>query len=816
MIRANSITIQEFRGIRKLTLDFKGESFAVCGRNGTGKSGVIDALEFALTGDVSRLSGRGTGEFSLKDHGPHVNSRSTPDKACVSMNITIPSLDKTVTIERSVKSPSTLKVIPDDPEVREVLNRLEEHPEFVLARRELIRYIIATPADRAGQVQALLKLERVEKVRKSLQKIANASEDELSPTKAATATARDQLCLALGIAELLPAELIKAVNIQRSIMGLPLLEELTPTTSLKDGMSTANAAQIGRTPRAVGLADIRATRDAIFELSKISVTPLIERVKTELSLLASDPFFSSGVKMEDFYRSGVDLIVGGACPFCDQQWDAEGLKKHVEEKRAHLSEVLKKRKQLEESLSPISQLLTNAQGMVELISRHGAGMIPAIPMTCLGAYSQSLVKRRNALNAFLPLQDTMNALSEIGSIQEGIAEELNSLDRAFLALPEATKQDGARDWLTISQERLSVYRDARRKQQVAESRATQARKASDVYVRVSDEMLQGIYKEVENDFANLYRQVNNDDESGFTAKLIPSMGKLGFDVDFHGKGAFPPGAYHSEGHQDGMGLCLYLALMRYMQGDQFTFAALDDVLMSVDAGHRREVCKMLKKEFPQTQFILTTHDATWLRHMKTEALITNRASTQFKTWDVEYGPAQLDSRDIWTEIDEYQKTGDIRNAAGALRHYLEYESRELCDRLRASVAFREDSQYELGDLLPRAISRMKKLYREAKDAANSWNQAGALQLITDRESGFATTVAASQVEQWQVNVAIHFNGWDNLVSEDFAPVAKAFRELVEGFRCPDCKEFLYVSPVREEADMLRCDCGKTNFNLKKK
>jgi DNA repair exonuclease SbcCD ATPase subunit len=62
VIRLESITIKEFRGIRDMTLDFKGKNFAICGPNGTGKSGIVDALEFALTGTVSRLSGEGSGE----------------------------------------------------------------------------------------------------------------------------------------------------------------------------------------------------------------------------------------------------------------------------------------------------------------------------------------------------------------------------------------------------------------------------------------------------------------------------------------------------------------------------------------------------------------------------------------------------------------------------------------------------------------------------------------------------------------------------------------------------------------------------------
>lgn len=66
MIRIQKIHIHEFRGIRDLTLDLGGENFAVCGPNGTGKSGVVDAIEFALTGSISRLSGRGTGELPLE------------------------------------------------------------------------------------------------------------------------------------------------------------------------------------------------------------------------------------------------------------------------------------------------------------------------------------------------------------------------------------------------------------------------------------------------------------------------------------------------------------------------------------------------------------------------------------------------------------------------------------------------------------------------------------------------------------------------------------------------------------------------------
>lgn len=195
-----------------------------------------------------------------------------------------------------------------------------------------------------------------------------------------------------------------------------------------------------------------------------------------------------------------------------------------------------------------------------------------------------------------------------------------------------------------------------------------ARKVSNIYATTNDEVFAGIYADVEKYFAALYRFVNRDDEVKFNAKLVPSMGKLGFDVDLYVRGFFPPGAYRSEGHQDCMALCLYLALMRHLQGARFTFAVLDDVLMSVDAGHRRQVCALLKTEFPNAQLIMTTHDPIWLHHMRIEGLIGGRSAVQFRIWSVDLGPIRWDEREVWTEVDDYLNGNDVRAATALLRH----------------------------------------------------------------------------------------------------------------------------------------------------
>ena len=114
-----------------------------------------------------------------------------------------------------------------------------------------------------------------------------------------------------------------------------------------------------------------------------------------------------------------------------------------------------------------------------------------------------------------------------------------------------------------------------RNRKAAEIACASARAAYEAYCSVMEDELDTLYEDVQADFSTFYRAINGDDEAKFTAKLTPSVGKLDLDVYFYERGLFPPGAYHSEGHQDGMGVCLYLALMKRLFGDRFTVALLE-------------------------------------------------------------------------------------------------------------------------------------------------------------------------------------------------------------------------------------------------
>ena len=57
MIQIESVAIRELRGIRKLEVEPHRKNFVVSGPNGSWKSGVVDAVQFALTGEISQVLG---------------------------------------------------------------------------------------------------------------------------------------------------------------------------------------------------------------------------------------------------------------------------------------------------------------------------------------------------------------------------------------------------------------------------------------------------------------------------------------------------------------------------------------------------------------------------------------------------------------------------------------------------------------------------------------------------------------------------------------------------------------------------------------
>lgn len=812
MIKLETAHIEEVRGIRKLDIDFRKGTFAISGPNGSGKSGVIDAIEFGLTGQIGRLTGRGTKGLSVSEHGPHVDKTKLPDAAFVELKVFLPALNKSATITRKVSTPKKPKIFPADDDVKAALAEVADHPEVTLSRREILRFILVEPTKRSEEIQTLLKLDEIGHTRAALNTAQNKLQAAHAIASAQAKASRDALQLHLQIATLLAADILESVNKRRKVLGLDEIDQLTADTKLDAGLSSADKTSDFNKKSALG--DLKALADAAVGCSDLAKNEAAA-VVADLAKLENDPALLAALQRRSFIEKGLELVDGLECPLCDTPWEDEHrLREHLKAKLAKSEEARK----LQETL------LKNGATISKEAIRLGALLAPVqkvAEMQGENAFSQILVAWKANLDA---LKTSLASVDGITGLKDRLAagwvETPASFPKTFKALtdkveakPDQTATIDAQTFLTTAQLRLSDYREAMRKNKSAEIAGNSIKAAYAAYCSVLEEELNALYEEVQEDFSTFYRAINGDDESKFTARLTPSEGKLDFDVNFYERGLFPPGAYHSEGHQDGMGVCLYLALMKRLFGNQFTFALLDDVVMSVDMGHRYEFCKLLKTCFPDTQFIITTHDRLWAEQMRSAGLVTAKTSLAFHSWTIDTGPLVESSKEIWDEIDAALGKGKVEIAAAALRHHLEYVSRLLADQISATPPFRADGNYELGELLPPVLSRMKELLGKAAAAAQSWGNDVEKQAAVKRKEALSAAAAASNVEQWAVNKAVHYNEWANFGKKDFQPVVSAFKALLACFRCDTCESWVHVTP-RGIPESLRCGCNAINLNLK--
>ena len=265
-----------------------------------------------------------------------------------------------------------------------------------------------------------------------------------------------------------------------------------------------------------------------------------------------------------------------------------------------------------------------------------------------------------------------------------------------------------------------------------------------------------------------------------------------------------------------MGICLYLALAERLIQGFIDLIILDDVMMSVDAPHRREICNLLANFFKGRQFFITTHDQTWARQLQSEGVIQSRNRIEFSNWTIEDGPSLNILGDIWDIIEEDLTRNDIPAAAAKLRRGSEEYFSQVCASLHAPVRFKFNGQYELGDLLNGAMSEYRSQLKHAKSAARSWENFEELERLKKIEDHSKGVFERINLERWAVNPAVHFNQDNDFTLQDFKPVVDTFRELFSIFQCNKCGTFLHLVINGPKVEAVKCDCGNVTWNLKDK
>ncbi len=816
-MRIHNLEISNIRGIPYFDHEFRGQNAIILGANGTGKSSILDTIDFLLTGNMSRLQGHGTGGVSLPKHGIHVDMSTQPEKGYVKAFVHLPRHGQPVWIERYMCNPETLECPSGTPTGLDDTVRLARQGQHMLTRRQMLNFITVSPANRAKQIEALLNLELVGDVRKSLvsangrlKKSRDAANDKLEASQSSVAAI-------FGLDRYDSTEILRAINDCRHTLGARTLESFSAETVKCDIDLPSSGEKLS-----VSTTLLTEHASKILQLTsepQFGIVVKLERdLRKKLSELRRDPMLLRSLSQQQLLELGIDLIDDNSCPLCDRRWNNVDLKAHLEQKIAQASAAgrfLEELQTLERNLRAcVYDILSNVEHIIsapdyvsqvlQIEFRHWKGQLES-----LGTALQDSLKSY-PLND-LPTDQVIELLAaeSVRAKLERLLRELNELAERDTSVdsPEA-----------VAYTRLAQAESALGQLKRYESSYKLSMRAFNKIVSLNkyftdsrDHVLNKEYENISDEFVRLYRRLHADEDS-FDASLWPKEAALNLDVEFYDGRMYPPNAVHSEGHQDSMGLCLFLVLSRRLSGADLEIMLLDDVVMSVDAGHRKALAQLLKEEFSDRQSIVTTHDRTWTEQLQKAMFVSKASETlEILSWNIQSGIVTREYAGVWTKIATDLATNDVNAAAGKLRWWAESFFRHVCDSLEAPVRFRFDGQLPLSDFYDPARGKFRNLLKKAKNVAQKAKDISSFERIQALDGRRREINATIDSEKWMINIAVHYNSWENLTVEEFNDVVRALRELSDIFHCANCSCLLRVTKAE---DYITCGCSETHWPLK--
>ena len=490
------------RGIRELDVDLERKNFVISGPNGSGKSGVVDGIQFALTGEISRLAGKGTVGLTVQRHGPHVDRRDDPEVATVSLKFFMPETGRTAVLTRNMKKPKSFSLVPDDADVRALLKEVAEHPELTLSRREIIKYILVEAGERSKEIQALLKLDEIGKLRSTLNAAKNRLANAEMTANKAVSNANDALRRHLDAESLSKEEVLASVNKHRKVLDLPVIGELTTDTSLNSGVSEGVSQKAFNKESA--LRDLRALQEAYGTFGRLCKEETAAIV-VDLQEIQNDPALLEIIQRHSFVEQGLAFVEGANCPLCDWEWEnEEHLMEHLKTKLAKSEEVERVKKRLLDNARVIANEARRIVGLVRATQSISKVDGPDGFPTELESWSEHLTNLADALGT------VEGALGQKACLEEGwvaapdaLTDNLDAVIGAVKAKPDQTASVSAQTFLTLAQDRLAARRRAQRVEKAAAAAATASATAYRTYCDVADEQLRLLYEEVEGRFQHV-------------------------------------------------------------------------------------------------------------------------------------------------------------------------------------------------------------------------------------------------------------------------------------------------------------------------
>lgn len=771
-IKVTQITANNIRGIRELQLPLD-TNILVLGENGCGKSSIVDAIEYYFTGRVEKLTGRQdvreSESLQFVGGGPlSVAFRFSEDAN-----------------DYFVSFPHSLPQIPDR---LETFFKFASERPFILRRSQLLQFIDARPSKRYDLVSKLIGLG-------DLDDIEDAWRSEVTELENVLQAVQDELSgIVETLVKLLNVDIISEQQIIHGINQKLAEHEIEPISQYPD-MENRKAIALNKSanPENIRKAEqIRQLKRKVDNLlNKLDEIPTAyDQLFNAWQSFLSNAETADEAIFEKLLIEALRIVSTNAleiCPLCEEPiTNQQNLRCRLEERTNALQAFTKSRKEKEEQYSIFSQAVSEfSRLLTELVAElseqefeEQASSLEKSIVLQFSPWRERLVKRPLTLNRPEEFR-TEHFLLEAKSILEKTLIVTQEQIDALTPSDEESHILKLVDLLSQVDTYRQLWVRASNQNEIAEKKHLQIKMVYDELVVAKKRGLDQILAQLEENFVDLYEYLHPaEGYEKISLALPPSRGKsIGLEANKEGNEAMHPLGIFSEGHLDSLGLCIFLAFIKRFNED-FKLIVLDDILTSIDAGHRMRVAQLLAREFSDYQIILTTHDEMWANEIL--GIFRNKGislkNIYLNPWDQETG-ATYDEY-IATDWDYYleqARRGHKQDAIAGIGRTLEKFLLTMRRQLHLAVPATIDDRYTLGDLSPVFFRWVEGHKFVRPDIPDLWQRYEVLKEEFD---------AYWRLRNWS---GAHYNDWGATVS---IPEAVQFIQIVEDivqiFICPAC------------------------------
>ena len=758
--KIRSISLNKFRGATKpleIHFDPKKSMIMIFGENGTGKSTLVDAMDFIFNKECGSLKEKSS--TNIKSHLPSLGSTSQDIKISIS----------------SQTHKWAGKLNGSHPKIKGDENYFSVG---ILRRDKILKLVNAEPSQRYEALKNFIELFNIRSSESSLRKCINSIGTDLNGEVSGEAS-QNKTLKQYWEKEGRPEDSYLKWAEKESKKEAPELRGKISQYDqcvkiIKKYLESRNQFEESKTKMSEKEKQYSEAHEELKEIEK----KVQGQSKETIGILKETLSF---LKKKD----------SNECPVCEQPIDPKNLKERISIR-----------------LKEMRELAVSTENWTKIKKEYDS---------LQADLSQNKQKFTTSIKSVIKFWEDENTIAEIKKIKKDFIEDQFLLedqmdlekekfffDRASLALKDSENTLG-KDTKSLNQLNLiktswKNLKETQKKIQKLDSKKAFLNKVLETVETERKTYTENILKAISQDVETLYSKLHPEEGlSNIKIYLNPRhQGSLEIKSNFQNKTEVPPQAYFSDSHLDTLGICVFIAMAKYFKND---IIVLDDVLTSVDQPHIERFIQILHGESKHfNQIILTTHYRPWREKYKfSRQPSSNVQLIELSSfWSIEQGIKSNETKLSIEELEilKEQIPFDRQTAGSKAGVFLE----SLLDHITLLYALpaprKPESVYTLGELITcfskKFINNMEIQY----DAGNK------IPLLNIMNGLFQITEPIrNKVGCHWNDIGMHFSDHEVM---SFLNKTVAFGKMLI---CKQCGGL----PQKKKSDCWKCGCSKTSL-----